>query len=275
MSIEVQALASGSSGNSILVRNGRTALLIDAGIGIKRLSATLLGLQIDPTDLSAILITHEHSDHTIGAVRMANRYGIPLVANAKTLDAISGAARVANQILDPGVEQSVGSLAVRSFPISHDAAQPCGFTIEGGGARICNVTDTGVLSDTIREEAIAADLLILESNHDVKMLERGPYPPHLKKRILGIRGHLSNDAASGLLRDLAASGSKMSVWLAHLSHMNNTPSAALSCAKRLLSECEGHGLSVEVAKRDVPSLNWRHGRGIFQLSLFGPRRDNG
>jgi phosphoribosyl 1,2-cyclic phosphodiesterase len=274
MSMVVHSLASGSSGNCILVRRGRTAVLIDAGIGIKRLTAMLNGLEVSPASLAGILITHEHSDHITGALRMAHKFGIPLAANAKTLSAIPGAGSAPYRVLAPGEEGLFGELCVRAFPISHDAAQPCGYVVESSGGRVCSVTDTGVLTPRIREEAASADLLILESNHDVNMLVRGPYPWHLKRRIMGDRGHLSNDTAAELLLELAGSGSKMAVWLAHLSHVNNTPQAALSCTLGRLAECEGHNLTVEVAKRDVPSLIWQQKRA-FQLSLFVPRRGSG
>lgn len=272
MSVVVHSLASGSSGNSMLVLQGRTSFLIDAGIGIKRLTGFLKSLEVSPESLSAIFLTHEHSDHTAGAVRMSRRFAVPLVANARTLEAIEGAASAPCRVLDVGAETNIGGFSIRSFPISHDAAHPCGYAVEGSGVRICNVTDTGVLTPQIREEAAAADLLILESNHDVTMLQRGPYPQYLKRRILGERGHLSNDTAAGLLQEFAASGSTKTVWLAHLSDTNNTPSTALSCTKTRLLEHSGHNLTVEVARRDVPSLTWQQGRGVFQLSLFSARR---
>jgi phosphoribosyl 1,2-cyclic phosphodiesterase len=272
MALEAYSLASGSSGNSILVRDSKTAILIDAGIGIRKLSAYLMNMGVEPASLSAILISHEHSDHINGAVRMAGRYGVPLVANWRTLAAIHGADKVPSRIIEPCTDTAIGTLSVRSFGVCHDAAHPSGYTIESGGGCVCSVTDTGKLTDRICDEAKAADLLILESNHDLQMLQNGPYPWHLKKRILGDRGHLSNDTSAGLLREIAASGKAMSVWLAHLSKTNNTPSKALTCAKHALSVCDGHALELDVARRDEPSLAWKQGRCAFQLSLFSPGR---
>ncbi len=274
MALEVYSIASGSSGNSILVRDDSTSLLIDAGIGIRKLSAYLSTLGTEPSELSAILITHEHCDHINGAVRMAGRFGVPLLANWRTLGAIQGADKVPHRAIEPCVDTPVGTLLVRSFGVCHDAAHPSGYTVEGSGGRLCSITDTGKLTERIRQEACAADLLILESNHDLEMLQNGPYPGHLKKRILGDRGHLSNDDAASFLREIALSGKTMSVWLAHLSRTNNTPTKALACTGRALSDCNGHALLVDVARRDEPSLSWRHGRSAFQLSLFSQRRGN-
>ena len=257
MTLIAHSLASGSSGNSILVRDSETTILIDAGIGIRRLIAALAVARVNPSDLSAILISHEHSDHTAGAVRMALRFGVPLVSNSKTLAAISMAGSVPYKVLEVGEELAVGRLAVRSFPISHDAVQPVGYTVAGSGGTICCATDTGKLTPEMYAEVKSADLLILESNHDVNMLVRGPYPWYLKQRIMGDKGHLSNETASKLLLELAESGKASSVWLAHLSRTNNSPSLALATAKKLLQACVGSALNVSVALRDVPSLVWQ------------------
>lgn len=266
MALEVHSLASGSSGNSILVRDGDTAVLIDAGIGITRLVPALLQAQQNPADLSAILITHEHTDHTAGAFRMAKRYKLPIVANAPTLERIEGANSVHHLVLDVDEELAVGDMLVRPFPVSHDAAQPMGYCIRTTSATVCSATDTGYVTPEMR-----ADLLILESNHDEEMLRTGPYPYFLKRRIFSEKGHLSNDAAAGLLVELAEAERQVSVWLAHLSKTNNSPAIALAAAEHFLWTCTGTRMDLEVARRDVPSLWWRHDARSFQLSLFNPR----
>ncbi|MCE5198827.1 MAG: MBL fold metallo-hydrolase [Armatimonadota bacterium] len=268
MALVVNSLASGSSGNCILVRDDNTALLIDAGIGIRRIVAALGDVGVDPADLSGILITHEHSDHIAGAVRIARRYRVPLVGNALTLQRISDAENVPTRVLDVDEEMTVGELLVRPFPVSHDAAQPVGYAISSNSATVVSATDTGILTPRIRDEAAAADLLILESNHDEEMLLKGPYPWYLKKRIAGERGHISNDTASGLLLDLADSGKLISVWLAHLSKTNNSPKMALTTAQYLLWSCLGTTMDIDVALRDVPSLCWRQADHAAQLGLF-------
>ncbi|MCL4499553.1 MAG: MBL fold metallo-hydrolase [Chloroflexi bacterium] len=257
MALEVHSLASGSSGNSILVRDGNTAVLIDAGVGIMRLVPALLQAKQNPADLSAILITHEHSDHTVGAFRMARKYGVPLVANAPTLERVDGARAVPSRVLDAGEEMAIGDMLIRPFPVSHDAARPVGYSIHTCSATVCSATDTGVITPEIRAEAARADLLILESNHDEEMLRTGPYPYFLKKRIVGERGHLSNDVAAGLIVELAETERRVSIWLAHLSKINNTPAIALAATEHFLWTCLDTPMDIQVARRDVPSLWWQ------------------
>lgn len=266
MPIVVHSLASGSSGNSILIKDDNTSLLIDAGIGIRKIVAGLETARVNPADLSAILITHEHSDHIAGAVRMARRFGVPLVATAPTLACINDADCVPTRVIDASDEISVGDLNVRSFPISHDAACPVGYSIMSNSATVCSATDTGILTSEIRNEAMHADLLILESNHDVEMLRTGPYPYYLKRRILGDRGHISNDTASGFLIDLAESSRQVSIWLAHLSRTNNTPKMALVTAQYMLWTCLGIKMDIAVAQRDTPSLWWH--KDTYQLKFM-------
>lgn len=268
MALSVHSLASGSSGNSILIRDDHSAVLIDAGIGILKLKNALEQVETNPADISAIFITHEHSDHIAGAVRMARRYQVPIIANAPTLQAIDESESVPTHVLDAGGETAIGDLLVRSFPISHDAACPVGYTIEAPGAAVCSATDTGILTPEIRDEAVNADLLILESNHDAEMLVKGPYPWYLKRRIAGECGHLSNDTAAGLIVDLAEMGKSMCVWLAHLSKTNNSPWIALSTAQYLLWTCSGAPLDIQVALRDRPSAEWKQEDRPIQLSLF-------
>lgn len=270
MALAVHSLASGSSGNSILVKSGDTAILIDAGIGIRRLVPALATAQVNPADLSAILITHEHSDHIVGAVRMANRYRVPLVSNASTLAVISGAEHVPHKVLELGEEMALGDLLIRPFAVSHDAVQPVGYSISSTDATVCSATDTGLLTPEIREEVMRANLLILESNHDVEMLNTGPYPWYLKRRISGDRGHLSNDAAAGLIIDIAESERDVSIWLAHLSHTNNSPAIALATVQYLLWTCLDTTMDIQVARRDEPSLNWYQDDRTFKASMLSP-----
>ena len=268
MALVVNSLASGSSGNSILVREGHTSLLIDVGIGIRTLTSAMLSVGSHPSELSGILITHEHSDHIKSAFRTAARYKVPLIANAPTLERVNGAEYVPSSVLDVGEEMTLGDLRVRSFPISHDAVRPVGYTIMSTKSSVCSTTDTGILTPEIIAEASQADLLILESNHDAEMLRTGPYPGYLKRRVAGDQGHLSNDTAAGLLLDLAESGHPASVWLAHLSKTNNSPAVALTTAQYLLWSCLGTTMDIGVALRDAPSLEWRERERPVQLSLF-------
>lgn len=257
MSLTVHSLASGSSGNSFLIKDGDTSILVDAGVGIRRLTAALQQSEVNPADLSAIFVTHEHTDHVSGAVRMSRRFGVPIVANSPTLERISGAEDVPHEVLDPNEEMALGGLLVRPFRISHDAACPVGYCVHSGSATAVIATDTGVLTPHIRDEAFRADLLVLESNHDEEMLLKGPYPWYLKRRIASEHGHISNDTAANLLIDLAEAERPVSVWLAHLSKTNNTPAMALTTAQYALWSCLGVSMDINVALRDVPSLWWR------------------
>ena len=156
-------------------------------------------------------------------------------------------------------------MLVRPFPVSHDAVRPVGYCIHTTSGTVCCATDTGFVTPEMRAEAARADLLILESNHDEEMLRTGPYPYFLKRRIIGEKGHLSNDAAAGLIVELAEAERCMSVWLAHLSKTNNTPAIALAAAEHLLWTCLGTSIDIDIARRDAPSLWWKAGVGNFEF----------
>jgi len=263
MSLEVHCVASGSSGNCILIRNGYKAVLIDAGIGIRKLAPILRSLGVDGEDLLGILITHEHNDHVAGAVRLAQRYGVPIIANAETLSAIEGVEQVPHHALDVGKAITFESLIIRSFPVSHDAVRPVGYHVSNSSATVCIATDTGIITPEMREAATEADLLIVESNHDPEMLRVGPYPWYLKQRIASDVGHLSNDNAARLLRDIANTGRAITAWLAHLSKTNNSPRVAFNTVREALASVHGApNIKVGIALRDVPSLHWVEGIAV-------------
>lgn len=228
--MRVVSLASGSSGNALLVQSGETAVLIDAGIPGRTLLTRMRQAGCPPERLSAILLTHEHHDHTVGACALATRLGIPIVTDPRTIGALLAQSRtvtgeVMRQDLPVGRSTRIGALEVRSFPISHDAAAPCGFVLASASWRMGVVTDSGELTGRMVEELREAHLLVVEANHDRELLLAGPYPTYLKRRILGPTGHLSNAQTSeGLLRLL--DDAPRWIWLAHLSRTNNTPDLA-------------------------------------------------
>jgi phosphoribosyl 1,2-cyclic phosphodiesterase len=240
--VRVISLASGSSGNALLVEEGDTRLLVDAGLGTRQLASRLRQLGVAPHSLRALLLTHEHHDHTCGAVPLAVLHSVPIMTDRRTLDEtlkmapalrVSGAPQHAD--LPVGRRSVVGTLEVRSFAVSHDAAAPCGFLITGGDWTVCVAIDTGEVTPQMAEALRAAHLLVVESNHDAGMLETGPYPYHLKRRIRGEKGHLSNtQTANALAR--ALDGRARWVWLAHLSRTNNRPSLALTTVREYLRE---------------------------------------
>lgn len=251
-------LASGSSGNSLLVTDGTTHLLIDAGVSAKRICAALADLGLAPGDLSGILVTHEHSDHISGLPVLVKRADCPIYASRGTAAALDcRIAFVTGRLrpFKPGESFQVGDLEVETFPTSHDAAESNGYTVSAGGRRAAVVTDLGVVTDQVLRGVKGADLVVCEANHDVDWLKAGPYPYSLKARILSDRGHLSNEAGGALALQCAWEGAR-TVVLAHLSAENNSPARARDAVRRILEDAGaavGRDVALEVAPRSVPS----------------------
>ncbi len=234
--MRVISLGSGSSGNALLAQAGGSAVLLDAGFPLRTLVARLRQVSVAPEQISAILLPHEHHDHACGAVAFAHRFGVPLISDPRTLAATLAQplrgqptqiapASVERVELPVGRTAHVAGLRVRSFHVSHDAVAPCGFVVSSGAWRLCFITDTGMVNEPIIEAMAESSLLVIESNHDRDRLLSGPYPWHLKQRILSPTGHLANDQTSeALLRVL--DDTPRWVWLGHLSRTNNTPDIA-------------------------------------------------
>ncbi len=250
------SLYSGSSGNSIFLSSGGTKLLIDAGLSAKRIIEALVSIGEDPCELSALLISHEHSDHIRGAGILSRKFNIPIYANENTWEAMSpalGPVSLANRLyFDTGTVFEIGDICVNAFSIPHDACDPVGYNFFAQDKKITVATDIGHISLELLENLEASDLLLLESNHDVEMLRVGPYPWHLKKRIAGERGHLSNEAAGEVVAHMAEKGTKRFL-LGHLSRENNFPELAYQTVCNALYEkqvCVGADVTLEVALRD-------------------------
>ncbi len=225
------SIASGSSGNCIYLGSGNTSILIDAGISGKRVEKGLQEFGMTGRDINAILVTHEHSDHICGLGVLARRLGVPIYATAATIRQIRRQ-RSLGEIPDdlffavrPEEEVKIGEITALPFAISHDAADPVGYRLEAGGKTAAVATDMGVYTDYTIRHLSGLDVLLLEANHDVRMLEVGRYPYYLKQRILGERGHLSNEAAGLLLGEILHDQMKHIV-LGHLSQENNYPALA-------------------------------------------------
>lgn len=229
--MELCSIASGSSGNCIYVGTDDTHLLVDAGISKKRIEEGLHSIDIDPEKLDGILITHEHSDHISGLGVMARKYHMPIYAPPETVHGIfygSNVGRIEPELfhyIEPDGSFEIGDVEVTPFSIPHDAANPVGYTFRSGDKKIGVATDLGVYNDTIMENLKGAQALLLEANHDVHMLEAGTYPYYLKRRILGERGHLSNEN-SGILLGRIWHKELKHVFLGHLSKENNYPDLA-------------------------------------------------
>lgn len=230
------SIASGSSGNCIYVGSDATHLLIDAGISGKRTEEGLKELGLSGRDLDGILITHEHSDHISGLKVLARKYEIPLYATGGTIDAISKMKNAGD--IDPELWVEVREdqrftlkdLTINPLRISHDAAQPVAYRISYGSRRVAVCTDLGEYNDYTVECLKGLDAILLEANHDVNMLQVGPYPYPLKQRILGKRGHLSNENSGRLLCRILHDGLKY-ISLGHLSQENNLPELAYEAVR--------------------------------------------
>lgn len=248
-------LASGSSGNAALASCGDTHILLDAGISARRIAAGMRALGTAPEELSAILITHEHSDHISGLQVFTKKYRIPIYATGPTCRQLCYKTAfledlVREQAAGGGVQ--IGSIWARSFPTPHDAAGSVGWSLAGDGGRMALCTDLGRATPEVRQAAADCDLLVCEANHDVDWLKSGPYPYYLKQRVLGGYGHLSNEAGAELAAWAVESGAR-TVVLAHLSQQNNTPARAREAAARRLSAmgCDlERDITLSVAPRD-------------------------
>ena len=222
-------IASGSSGNSLFMGTEHTKILIDAGVSGKRILEGLEKLSLTGDQIDALFITHEHIDHVKGAGVFSRKFDVPIYATMETWDAMEGIlGKIAprnKRFVYEGEPCVINDLCVKPFAIPHDAAAPVGYSVFAGEKKITVATDIGHVTDIIRENITDSDILLLESNHDLRMLETGPYPYYLKRRIMGDFGHLSNENAGRLLNCIL-SGKMRHILLGHLSQENNMPELA-------------------------------------------------
>lgn len=267
-SLRVVILGSGSGGNAVAVTDGATTLLVDCGFSARETARRMALAGLDAGRVTAVLVTHEHSDHIRGAEVFARRHACCVLATRGTrraagLDAIAADVRG----LTAGEPERLGTFTVVPFRTSHDAAEPVGFRFEADcGERFGMATDTGVLTHEAVEALSDVDILGLESNHDLTMLANGPYPQFLKSRIRSERGHLSNpDAAEAL--ELLASPRLRHIFALHRSSTNNSPTIV---KRTLVARSESIGLKVpiDVARQDTPVDS-----SPPQGSLFTAERD--
>ncbi|MBQ4075961.1 MAG: MBL fold metallo-hydrolase [Clostridia bacterium] len=227
-------LFSGSSGNAIFVGAGDTRILIDAGMPGRSIENALKEIGILPETLAGIVVTHEHSDHVKGVGILSRKYHIPVYANERTWNAMARSvgemAPRNRRIFETDSDFYIGDLAVQSFSIPHDAADPVGYRVYHGGRSIATATDMGYMQKKVLKTLSGVDVLLLESNHDPDLLMQNPhYSLYLKQRILSNHGHLSNEASADALVQLYETGVRQ-VLLGHLSGENNTPELALCTA---------------------------------------------
>lgn len=263
--MRMKSLASGSSGNSIYVGSETTHLLVDAGISGKRIEEGLAQLELTCKDLDAILITHEHSDHIGGLGVLSRRYDIPIYTTRGTMDGIYEGRnhKVVGeidaslfQIIQPDERFTIKDISIQSVKISHDANEPVAFKFSYGSQKAAVMTDLGVYDDYILGNLQGLDAVFLEANHDVRMLQMGRYPYPLKQRILGKRGHLSNEASGRLLSQILHDHMKH-VVLSHLSQENNLPELAYEAVRLEITASDtpyqGDDFEIMVADRYQPS----------------------
>lgn len=252
--MQVSVLASGSGGNATYVKQGATRLLVDAGLSAKQIESRLFGIGVELKKLNGILVSHEHNDHITGVGVLARKLRCPVWMTRGTFDSrrylFKGPERL--RFIENDETFSVGDLRARAFAISHDAADPVNFVIEDGETRIAVATDMGTVTPLVLKQLQGADLVIMESNYDRRMLMESAYPWHLKQRINSNHGHLANDASAEALKRLVEGGLDRAV-LAHLSEENNRPGLAVeACRAHLGSLSSRLHLDVAVQNRPTP-----------------------
>ncbi len=256
------SIASGSSGNCIYIGSDSSHILVDAGISNKRIEQGLNEIGLKGSELNGIVITHEHSDHVKGLGVLARKHGVPIYGTRETLEEIEGMKSLGSYSRDllhpiePDVEFSIGDLQIQPFSVDHDAANPVAYRVQCGRSSAAVATDMGHFDQYIIDHLQNLDALLLESNHDVNMLQTGPYPYYLKRRILGNHGHLSNENAGRLLNHILHDNLKH-ILLGHLSKENNYEALAYETVRLEINQGEcpyrASDFSIEVAKRDQMS----------------------
>lgn len=247
------SIASGSSGNCIYVGSDTTHLLVDVGISGKRTEEGLKELGLSMRDIDGIFITHEHADHIAGLGVLCRKYEIPVYATTGTIEAIkktTSVGEIPEELFSPVCAEEkiiVKDLVCNPMRISHDAAQPVAYRIQHGRKRVGIITDLGNYNDYTIESLRGMDALLLEANHDVNMLQVGPYPYYLKQRIAGDRGHLSNERAGQLLYRLIHD-KLQAVLLGHLSKENNLPELAYETVRVEVTMAQMHGHADETGE---------------------------
>ena len=257
MALEITALASGSKGNAVLITSGEKRLLIDCGVSAARLNAALKEVGADFTEVKGILVTHEHDDHIRGIAAIAENYAIPVYANERTLNAVKRRTGMRGGYYYKEVNPfAAAGFEIRPFRISHDAVYPVGYSVSDGETRFVYATDLGYFSPTVMEAASGADVVMIESNHDVNMLIHGSYPQYLKQRILGTGGQLCNVSCAQAMIKIAETGTRKFI-LGHLSEQNNTYELAYGTATENMEKAgarKGEDYEMVIATQYVNAL---------------------
>ena len=232
--MRVCLLASGSKGNAIFVDTGCSKILVDAGLSSSEILNRLAAVGVNGTELDAVLVSHEHTDHTRGAGALCRKLKIPLLLSYPTCREINVSLRKIEVVeFESGYPFTFKDMLIDPFPIAHDACDPVGFIIECHDGKLGIATDLGIATRLVKDKLSGSRILVLESNHDEGMLLNGPYPWHLKQRIKSRHGHLSNTESTQLLEEIIHPDLE-GIFLAHLSEVNNDPDIAFNAATMLL-----------------------------------------
>ncbi len=256
------SIASGSSGNCIFAGSDTTSLLIDTGVSGRRVTQGLQAIGRKPEEIHGILVTHEHSDHISGLGVISRKYGLPIYATPGTLEAITSCKALGKlpeglfHEITPWQDFQIGDITVTPLPISHDAAQPTAYRLRSGAKSMAVITDLGTYGDDLIQQLQDLDVLFLEANHDIHMLQAGSYPYYLKQRILGTRGHLSNEDSGRLLNEVLHDGFR-AVMLGHLSQENNYEALAYETVRLEVDMADtpyhADDFPIRIARRDSVS----------------------
>lgn len=260
--MDLCSVCSGSSGNCIYVGDDNTHMIVDAGASGKKMESGVNTFDLSLKDMDAVLITHEHQDHVKGLGVIARRYGIPIYGTRGTLQAIQSMKQLGDipaelfHEIRADEDFYINDICVKPFEISHDAAQPVGYRFEKEKKAMAIATDLGEYTEYTIDKLSGLDVLLLEANHDVRMLQVGAYPYYLKQRILGRKGHLSNEASGKLLSKILHDGMKK-IFLGHLSKENNYEELAYETVRLEIAMADNkykpEDFAIEVARRDVAS----------------------
>ncbi|MBR0134796.1 MAG: MBL fold metallo-hydrolase [Clostridia bacterium] len=254
MRLSISPLFSGSSGNSTYIGTKSTGILVDAGLTGTAIESALKYIGKRPEELKGIIVTHEHSDHIKGVGVLSRKYDIPVYATAATWEAMNiGDVSLKNARVIDENDFFIGDMTITPVPLSHDAADPHGFTVSAYGKGVAVLTDSGKVTRAMIDAVCRSTIVLLEANHDIEMLKCGRYPYHLKTRILSAHGHLSNDDSGIAAGELVKRGVK-GIILSHLSRDNNFPELALETVKSALADegiRAGRDVSLKVAERNT------------------------
>lgn len=261
MEIRFAPLYSSSSGNSTFIGAGDTRILVDAGVTGKNIEQALNTINEDPHGISGILVTHEHSDHIKGIGVLSRKYDIPVYANALTWEAMEdkiGDISLRNIRVVDKTEFYIGDMCILPVELSHDAADPVGYSVMAGKSKVSILTDTGKVTARMLDRLEGSQVVLLEANHDVNMLKNGPYPQALKQRILSNHGHLSNMSAAAAALELYRKNVR-EIILGHISSHNNIKELALRTVKAYV---ESQGVDTE-SEVEIVTANRKSVTGMY------------